>query len=378
MQFSDIITFTRASGGGRFNAQGVYEWLPANQPRFDYDPVTGEAKGLLIEEQRTNLLTYSSDFANAAWFKSNSTITANAAVAPDGTMTASKLVMTAGTDPNSANNTGIQNLNRVDSGTSVSSLSFFAKAGEVSSIRIRENISTGAFLTVDLSTGAITIGNSTQFGSPSAVNFGNGWWRISFTTAIGSTSGSRFGLRANAVGDGTSGIYIWGAQLETGAFPTSYIPTTTAQVTRAADIARVNELSPWFNPEQGTVIVKASLYPRASGFPPFFELSPDFHVYRAAANGNVAGNGRGSSGFSVIPIQPQRSRVATRYTDSNVQNAANGAVGELNNLTRINATTSLNIGWKAAAGAGYLNGHIESLQFIPRALTNTELQRITA
>ena len=46
--FKDIITFTRASGGGRFNAQGVYEWLPANTPRIDYDPVTGKCRGLLV------------------------------------------------------------------------------------------------------------------------------------------------------------------------------------------------------------------------------------------------------------------------------------------------------------------------------------------
>lgn len=51
------VTFTRTTGGGRFNANGQYEWLPANVPRIDYDPVTGECLGLLIEEQRTNLLT---------------------------------------------------------------------------------------------------------------------------------------------------------------------------------------------------------------------------------------------------------------------------------------------------------------------------------
>src|SRR5690606_17318792 len=56
VSLADILTFTRASGGGRFNAQGQYEWLPADTPRIDYDPLTGECKGLLIEEQRTNLL----------------------------------------------------------------------------------------------------------------------------------------------------------------------------------------------------------------------------------------------------------------------------------------------------------------------------------
>jgi len=89
--FSDLITFTRASGGGRFNASGQYEWLPANQPRFDYDPVTGEAKGLLIEEQRTNLLKSSNAFLPAYWTYSSATLAANSAMAPDATLTAGKL-----------------------------------------------------------------------------------------------------------------------------------------------------------------------------------------------------------------------------------------------------------------------------------------------
>ena len=67
--FSNVITFTRASGGGRFNASGVYEWLGNDVPRLDYDPVTLAPRGILIEEQRTNLLTYSEQFDNAAWQK---------------------------------------------------------------------------------------------------------------------------------------------------------------------------------------------------------------------------------------------------------------------------------------------------------------------
>lgn len=226
------ITFTRASSATYFDEFGVLRTAANNAPRIDHSPITGECLGLLIEEQRTNLLTYSEQFDNAAWFKSNATVTANVAIAPDGTLTADKLVMASGISPSTTDNVGIQNFNRVNISGATHALSFYAKAAEASSVRIRENISTGAFLTVDLISGAITNGNSSQYVSPTAVSVGNGWWRISFNTATGSASTSKYGLRVNATGDGTSGIYIWGAQLEAGAHPTSYIPTPATFTSR--------------------------------------------------------------------------------------------------------------------------------------------------
>ena len=86
------ITFTRSTTGSYYNSAGVLSTAAINAPRFDYDPVTLESVGLLIEESRTNLLTYSEQFDNAVWTKSNASITANAIIAPDGTLTADKLV----------------------------------------------------------------------------------------------------------------------------------------------------------------------------------------------------------------------------------------------------------------------------------------------
>jgi hypothetical protein len=86
------ITFTRASTATRVNANGLIEVVASNSPRIDFDPATQVCKGLLIEEQRTNLLTYSENFDNAAWGKQSVTVNANAAIAPDGTLTADKLI----------------------------------------------------------------------------------------------------------------------------------------------------------------------------------------------------------------------------------------------------------------------------------------------
>ena len=89
--FSDIITFTRASGGGRFNAQGQYEWLPANQPRIDYNPANLLPRGLLVEPQRTNLYINS----QAIGASIGTMVISNSVLAPDKTTTADQIIETA-------------------------------------------------------------------------------------------------------------------------------------------------------------------------------------------------------------------------------------------------------------------------------------------
>ena len=90
---TNLITFSRASTGTYVDSDGLIKTAVADAPRFDHDPVTGESLGLLIEEERTNLFTYSEEFDDATWLKSNATVTANDAVAPDGTSTADKLIV---------------------------------------------------------------------------------------------------------------------------------------------------------------------------------------------------------------------------------------------------------------------------------------------
>ena len=86
-----LVTFTRASTGTYVGSDGLIKTAAVNEARFDHNPSTGESLGLLVEEARTNLLTYSEQFDNAAWVKSNSTVTANAGAAPNGTATADLL-----------------------------------------------------------------------------------------------------------------------------------------------------------------------------------------------------------------------------------------------------------------------------------------------
>src|SRR5690606_5381998 len=91
-----FVTFTRASEGTYFDSAGTQQTAAVNEPRVDYDPLTLELRGLLVEEQRTNLLLRSQEFDNASWSKVSSSVSANAAVAPDGTLTADKIIVGSG------------------------------------------------------------------------------------------------------------------------------------------------------------------------------------------------------------------------------------------------------------------------------------------
>ena len=89
------ITFTRASTGTYFDSNGVMRTAAVNQPRWDYDPVTHQLRGLLLEDARTNLWLQSADASNAAWSKSGAplpVVTANQITAPDGSLTAARVV----------------------------------------------------------------------------------------------------------------------------------------------------------------------------------------------------------------------------------------------------------------------------------------------
>ena len=221
---ASLVTFTRGSSGTYTDSAGVLQTAATDVPRFDHDPTTGESLGLLVEEQRTNLLLRSEDFSTT-WVRFNVNASINAILAPDGTLTADKL-----TENNA------DNFHRIRQGITsgvTGVFSVFLKAAE----RTRVNLGTSDTNLIagfDLSAGSVVSGTG------SIEPFGDGWYRCSISATF-TTSGPFLLLRNSSsefyTGDGTSGIYLWGAQLEPDSFPTSYIPTTTAAVTRNASLA---------------------------------------------------------------------------------------------------------------------------------------------
>lgn len=230
----------------------VGEYIPTTStinsaPRFDHNPKTGESLGLLVEEQRTNLIIQSENFGTT-WtttgllaFGSGSTL--NATAAPDGANTADLVTENTTTSEH-----------RVETATiswaanTTYTFSVFAKASGRTRLGFLgvggANFTGGREADFNLTTGTVI---STDGSTASVQSFPNGWHRLrmTFVTSAAPSASSIF-IRLNDAagnfsytGDGTSGLFLWGAQLEVGAFPTSYTPTTTAAVTRSADVASI-------------------------------------------------------------------------------------------------------------------------------------------
>ena len=238
----NLITFSRSTTGTYVDSNGIIQTAAIDTPRFDHDPTTGESLGLLIEESRTNIITSSSVFNTGGWVQDGIILTANAGVAPDGTTTATSL--SQGTGNNRCfyfDNTGSGN----------KTLTIFAKSNVGSSIAISGNLfyGTNSVGSIVLNTANGTVSNASGC---SSVALPNGWYRfiipINVSTGFGNTN--YIEIKGPA-----SSVFIWGVQIETGSFPTSYIPTTTSAVTRAADVATIEgtNFSSWFNQSEGTV-----------------------------------------------------------------------------------------------------------------------------
>ena len=248
------LAFSRASTATRVNASGLIETVSSNVPRLDY--LGSTCPKLQLEPQRTNSVTFSEQTDNAAWTKSDTTITANAVTSPSGYQDADKLIA------NTTNASHFIQQNFTPSSATSYTLSTYAKAGEYNFIGLQ--IAFGginAYASYNLSTGVVF--QSGGGATATIQNAGNGWYRCFITATTISAAASVFNVRIendgslnNFVGNNVNGIYTWGAQLEAGAYATSYIPTLGAAVTRGADAASKTGISSLIGQTEGTLFVE--------------------------------------------------------------------------------------------------------------------------
>lgn len=391
----DLLTLTRASGGMRTNRNALLEWMGNNVPREDYDPITLAPRGLLLEGGRTNLLQRSQELDNAYWTKSRSTITADVAVAPDGTATADKLVE----DTTPANTHLISRLSTASASTAYT-WSFFVKAGEITEVAFQMWSNTGSnpgsyTANVDLAAGTIAQ-NSAPGGDWSGGSVGiralrNGWFRVWSTVTVGA---GLTNLNTNIIlrkagnnsydGDGTSGLYIWGAQLEVGAFPSSYIPTTTAAVARAADVCSIPVTDFPFNPAEGTILVDAISAPGGTEQWAVTLSDGGSQNFMTLARRNTQAEFKVRSGnLDQVALNAGAWPTLTRWVLGAAYKADDFAYCA-NGGTVLTDTGGLVPAGMATLYVGSLNngnqlyGHIRKLIYFPRRLSNAELQARTA
>jgi hypothetical protein len=219
-----------------------------NIPRIDY--TNGSCPSLLVEPQRTNIILNSQNFTAATWAPVATTITANAGISPDGTNNANKFIPSTLATSHYISQFFISSTN--------GSISIYAKADGYNNITL---LTSNANVNYNLSTG--TVQDVGGVGTGAIQSVGNGWYRCILykvltteTLYISCGSNTNAGF-FNGSGNGTSGVLIWGGQIEVGAYQTSYIPTVASTVTRNADVISKTGISSLIGQTEGTVFIKA-------------------------------------------------------------------------------------------------------------------------
>jgi hypothetical protein len=360
-------------------SDGLIKTAASGAARFDHNPSTGESLGLLVEEARTNLQTYSNDFTNAGWVKTGSSITANATTAPDGTVTASKL--------SEDTSNGVHRIAwNYGGGTGASTATIFLKAAERTKVYFYRYDGDPYYATVDLQAGTI---NGNSWYTATLTPLSNGWYRASIYAASswgGFIVALTNGTTNSYTGTSGSGVFIWGAQNEVGTFPTSYIPTVASTVTRAADVASMTgtNFSSWYNASAGCLVVNANTT-STNNFQNYIAIrGANFATNRLSLYMNSTGQRlyyvTPGSVTSVTPaINTQTSgafKVAVTYNSTSVATTSNGSIATTTATNDVSTTlTTLDL-------SGSDNPppvtRIASLFYYPARLSDTQLQALTA
>ena len=351
-------------------------------PRFDHDPVTRECKGLLIEGERSNKIPHSFDNGNWSAGSGGATLTRNAGIAPDGTMTATK-VLSANNDidvnpqlgPASPGATGQIAI----SGSVTYTLSIWAKA------------STTAQIGNNFKVRWKRVQGNAAFAETTFALTGN-WVRYSATTTTASNNST---IACYIGGVSGSEALVWGAQLESGTTSSSLIPTYGYTVTRGADVIEMQgeEFTDFYNQEEGTIFLSASYETDArsvanvtiddtSNYSEYTEIG-----YRAggASSGDASsyirtdtGNDQYYKNWASSVTQGNEFKIALGYKDDNYASSANGSTVH----TDTSGTTSrvydrLRFSQVHTVGHGGV-GHYRRLMYYSKRITNSQLVTLTS
>jgi len=388
--------FSRASTGLYFDASGVLTTASINGPRFDhvYNGSSWVSKGLLIEEQRTNLCTYSSNQLNAAWVAFNSTIAASSETDPVGCTNAFRIAETT------ASNQRHLVYNTITPSASTFTYSVFAKAQERSWLQLIAYDDPNLYYTwFNLSTGVV--GTNAAGNTATVTSIGNGWYRCSVTRTVSSTANQYFQAGpANSdnntayAGDPTKGLLVYGAQVEIGSFPTSYIPTTTAAVTRSADVCQITgtDFSGFWNASEGSfacevnplggnTIANQGIVTANDGT--FSNVLGQIRNLQNT-NGDYGAFCRASGTTTMSIVRAAGStqvgvtfRAATGFKANNCADSLNGGAVITDSTVTLPTVNRLTIGDFHTGANTILNGHISRLRYYNTRLTNSKLQELS-
>ena len=383
-----LVTFTRASSGTYVGSDGLIKTAATNEARFDHNPTTGESLGLLVEEQRANLLLYSACDSN--WPSGGfGTATYNLGLSALGVFSGVQ-VASSGQNWHSIYRTGI-NL----TASTVYAFTLFYRAGTSGRVRLTfRNNGTVTETVVNGLAGNLSV--SAQFAGSAAIlsqylcSDGLTYVVTGTYTPNGTNVDHWLRIGPDSTVSGQTVIAL-GAQLEAGAFPTSYTPTTTATVTRSADVASITgaNFSSWYRQDEGTVFASARTNATHGGVNSF----PRIHAISDGTNDNVIQNyyrvlsSYTDAGYGVTTLTVAQASFdtnnerngqsqSTAYANNDFAFAVNGSLVSTDNTGTVPTVSQLRLGARGT-GLGPLNGTIRRLTYWPSRLPNTTLQEIT-
>jgi hypothetical protein len=341
-----------------------------------------------LEKQSTNLIPYSEDFSNAAWSKTNLTVTDNQTTSPDGSLNASKL-----TEDTSTGEHKIFDSLSITSGVDYT-FSVFVKSNGRNFIRLRlENAGVGSGqinVWFDVLNGIVgTVGAGTAI----IENYGNGWYRC---IATGTTSATSYVAQINLsnadnsvtyLGDGTSGVYIYGAQLEQSSYPTSYIISNSGtSTTRIADAASKTGISSVINSPEGVLYAEIAALAddgtnRQLSLSDGSSANNKLSIIYTSTTNQIQAFVRASGSISfnetfTLSSATSSNKIAIKWKLNDFALWVNGV--EVDTDISGNAPIGLSkLSFDDADGASNFYGNVQNLQIFKTALTDAELATLT-
>jgi hypothetical protein len=303
-------------------------------PRLDY--LNSSCPRLLLEPQRTNILPYSEQWNNVVWGYAGLTVSSNQAVSPDGYTNADLI-----TEDTS---TGSHVINQAATTTNASwTWSVFMKSNgkEWVYLRIADSGNIARYAYFNLLTGSVGTVNA-QITSATITNYGNGWYRCAATigTARAANSLPQVGLAGgdnvvNYTGNGVSGVYLYGAQLELGSYASSYLNTLSTSVTRSSEAASKTGISSLIGQTEGVL---------------FFDFI--FKTPEATSNGQIGISNPTSPRDRVLVWNNFALNTLAANLQVNGANIFNTSLGTFVDGQRY----KIAIAYKSGSNAAYVNG----------------------
>ncbi len=373
--------------------------IQTDTPRIDF---TNDTKGhLLLEPSRTNLVTNSNDFSSYTF--TNIDYNANNSISPDGSVNATKVT------PNTSNAFhDLRTSANISLGSGNNTVSFFIKSNGYNFFELGVASNSGfskyATAVINLNDGTNANTGVNQTWTITNVNiseFNSDWYRLELTfnvdtsTSTAMVFASSLPTSARGVafqGDGTSGAYIYGLQLEEGDYSTSYIPTTGAASTRNADVCNNSGSAQDFNSEEGVLYAEIAALESTSSGSKFISISDGTYNNRASilfSNGatnkircflRVGGTSQVDKIENVTDVT-DFNKVAFSYKENEFKVFINGSqagstdtsgsVWSSGTITKLSLT-------EINSALGAFNGKVRNVQVFTEALTDAELQELTS